>query len=813
MLYSLAQQEGSIGAEVLRNCNVSPDLLSEYLSTSEGISLDGKTDKENTDVVFLWPEFTSETKQLIQRAATLAMDRHHQYIGTEHLLFALVEHSELDWSELLRSVDESLETIRQQLLNVMNSNTKYTSIQALYGNGQSTRLGKDTGANIDESTDNESSSETPALDYFGTDLTASGTQSQLDPVIGRADEIERLIHILSRRTKNNPVLIGEAGVGKTAIVEGLARRIVAGDVPDILLHKRVVALDLSLMIAGTMYRGEFESRIKQLIDEVRQNTDIILFVDELHTLVGAGTVQGGSMDAANILKPALAKGHIRCIGATTSDEYRKFIEADPALDRRFQSIRVNEPTEQEAVEILQGLSEFYEDFHYVKFTPEALTAAVDLAVRFLPEQRLPDKAIDLLDEAGAKARVQRKVPAALKTLDALSREAVGLRRQKETAVRNERYQTAVEIKAKETKLEKKLVTARAQVKKLKLPKTPVTIDDIARVVASVSGVPYSYIAAKPEKRFVELASELKKVVIGQDTAVDAVCAVLRRSAAGLSSGQRPLGSFLFLGPSGVGKTELAKKLAETHFGDNDALLRIDMSEFSESFTVSKMVGAPAGYVGYNDTVKLADHIRRKPYSVVLFDEIEKAHPDIFNVLLQILDEGKLTDSSGRELNFRHSVLVLTSNIGIDLLTKQAELGFDLAEGSTSSIMPFDEVKAAVLQDLQATFPQEFLSRIDKQLVFEPLSEKSLSSIIDLQFSEIAAQLERMNISVRLQSSAKKLIVKEGYEPDQGARGLRRVLTDQVENLLAEKLLSKKISSGDHVSLAAVNGKVVVKKDK
>jgi ATP-dependent Clp protease ATP-binding subunit ClpC len=813
LLLGLSEQQGSRAEGLLKNHDLSAAEIAEHIRnqvTATTAAQAGPTETGPDDavaveeVLFLWPEFAPATKRFIERAAVLAFESRHPYIGTEHLLLALLEYPDVTIGEFFTEHRIPVETLTQQVKAALTAPAATRGARSQAGttspaDGPVPTATSETSA---AAAMTAAASDTPALDYFGTELTAADQVAKLDPVIGRQVELDRLVQILSRRTKNNPVLIGEPGVGKTAIVEGLAKRIADGAVPDILLHKRLFSLDLSLLVAGTMYRGEFESRLKQVMEELRQNPDILLFIDEIHSLVGTGSVQGGTMDAANILKPALAKGQIRCIGATTVDEYRKHIENDPALERRFQPIVVEEPTEAQAEEILRGLRQYYEEFHHVQIPDEVIAAAVRLAVRYLPEKRLPDKAIDLIDEAGARARVHRNVPESLKTLGRLTHLLAKLRQRKEQAVRSEQFQTAVELKEKERQLQEKIAVARRSVQRLHLPATRLTTADLTRVVAAASGVPENHISAAPNRQNNDLRTGLQARIVGQDEAINKVASVLKRSLAGLAAPHRPLGSFLFLGPSGVGKTELAKTLAHQQFGDRNALIRIDMSEFSESFTVSKLIGAPAGYVGYNDRVKFSDQIRRRPHSVVLFDEIEKAHPEIFHVLLQVLDEGRLTDAGGRLLNFRNAVIILTSNVGLDLLNAQAAIGFEDGGSAAGEPLPFADVEQILRDELREVFPVEFLNRIDHTIVFRPLENAALKAIVRLQFAELSARLAERGVRARLLPSAVNAIVASSHQPHQGARLIRRSLTDLVEDPLADLMLRGRLRQGDQVTIGA-----------
>ncbi len=820
LLAGLAEQQGSLGSEVLRSSKVSADTLAQYLQqgamnvhTSSALDAQGQ-ERQNGPVVFLWPEFSQQTKRMIEQAMLIAVEMHHQYVGTEHLLLALLNQPDEDIRAVLATDDGSLAGVRRQLMTMMKLTQPLAEARQsdphAHQRTDAVRV-RDTAAAVTTPVADEDNtpehSDTPALDYFGVDLTAPEQLERLDPVIGRAKEIERLVHILSRRSKNNPVLIGDPGVGKTAIVEGLARRIVLKQVPDVLLNKRIIGLNVASVLAGSMYRGEFEARLRQLIDELHAHPEILLFIDELHTLVGAGGVQGGSLDAANILKPALAKGEVRCIGATTADEYRKHIEHDPALERRFQPILVHEPTEDEAVEMLQGLREPLESYHHVTIRDDVIRAAVQLSVRYIPEKFLPDKAIDLIDEAGAAVKVLQNVPAAVKDLQECQQLLTRLRQKKGAAVAAERFAVAVELKKKERLLVDRLSELQRQVKRTAQPPTPLTVVDIARVVAQSRQLPLEHITAATADRFSTIETAVRDAIVGQDDAVSAVLSVLKRSFTGLSAPQRPLGSFLFLGPSGVGKTELAKVIAEALFGDRSALIRLDMSEFSESFTVSKMLGAPAGYVGYNERISLVDQIRRKPYAVVLFDEVEKAHPDIFNVLLQLLDEGRLTDSTGRALDFRHSVIIMTSNVGIQLLTSQAALGFESQIEKRTGEMTFDEIRSTIMDELKSCFPVEFLNRIDHQIVFQPLDREHVEHIVEREFTPIAARLAERGVTVTLSPAARRVVARQAFNPQQGARMVRKVLTDLIENPLADTVLAGGMQPGTHLTVS-VHGKQI-----
>lgn len=808
VVYSLVEESGSIGSEILQNSNVTVDSIREYLHSDIVLP----SDMLHGSKAKLLPLFSEELKHALEHAAVLALQFGHSYIGTEHVLLSVLEeHNEV--VEAVLAVNEAdISEMQKQLYTILTSTTKLTSLKSMLnqppsntagpgapGSGPGAGSGAQPPHQLPLSmTFQHSSSRTPALDAFGMDLTADEAAQRLDPVIGRQEEIDRAIHILARRRKNNPLLIGEPGVGKTAIVEGLAKRIHAGDVPDFLQQKRIVALDLSLIVAGSMYRGEFESRLRQIVDEMRDNPDIILFIDEVHTLVGAGGVQGGNMDAANILKPALAKGDIRMIGATTADEYRKYIENDPALERRFQTVRVDEPSRADSIAILKGLRKYYEHFHGVRFENEAMAAAVDYAIRFIPDRFLPDKAIDLLDEAAAKARIGVALPPAVKRLNESERALRGLIAQKNAAVQEERFEEARALKEQADALAVAMKTDEALVEGLQPEALPINGHDIAQVVAGMTGMPVEHIESAGLSSLTDLGDRLRKRILGQDHAVERVVGALKRSTTGLSSPERPMGTFLFLGPSGVGKTELAQSLARDHFGDADALIRVDMSEFSEGFTVSKLIGAPAGYIGHDNSPKFAEAIRRKPYAVVLFDELEKAHPDVFNVMLQILENGRLTDSHGRELNFRNSIIVLTSNIGIDMLTKQAALGFGDGSGSESTAMSASEIESVITGELKSYLPQEFLNRIDHHIVFQPLDERVVRRIVTLELAPLQKRLRTKGVKLSLRPAARKWLAQQGFSPDSGARGIRQVVARHIEEPIADLLLSGDASSGNAV---------------
>ena len=651
---------------------------------------------------------------------------------------------------------------------------------------------------------------TPTLDRYGRDLTELARNGELDPVIGREREIERVIQILSRRTKNNPVLIGEAGVGKTAIAEGIAQRIVEGSLPEPLLNKRLVTIELGSVVAGTKYRGEFEKRMERILNEIRKAKNIILFIDEIHTLVGAGAAEG-AIDASNILKPALARGELQCIGATTFDEYRKYIERDEALERRFQTVMVNEPTVSQTIEILKGLRDRYEAFHRVKITDEALVAAAKLSHRYIQGRFLPDKAIDVMDEAAARVRLQSSVrPKKLKSVET---ELEQVRKEKEAAIRAQEFEKAAKLRDREKNLRRILMEEKTQwetERGKKAEEEVVTEKDIAYIVSSWTNIPIRDLTEEESKRLLRMEEAIHKRMVGQDEAIKAVCQSIRRAQAGVKNIRRPIGCFMFLGPTGVGKTELARSLAEFLFGDEDAMIRLDMSEYMEKFTVSRLTGAPPGYVGYEEGGELTEKVRRRPYSVVLLDEIEKAHPDVFNILLQIMEDGRLSDNLGHTVDFRNTVLIMTSNLGAEQIRSDSSLGFRSGEGGG---MSYEEMKSRVLSELKHHFRPEFLNRLDEIIVFHALSQEEIKKIVDLILDEEKKLLKEKDIKLEVTPEARDLIAKEGYDPDFGARPLRRAIQRLIENPLSEEILQGKFKEGDTVIVTVENGRMVFTKKK
>ena len=726
--------------------------------------------------------YTPRAKKVIELSMDEARKLGHTYVGTEHILLGLIREGEGVAARVLNNLGVSLNKARQQVLQLL---------------GNSETLPTHPGS--------ASQANTPTLDGLSRDLTQAARDGKLDPVIGRSKEIDRVIQVLSRRTKNNPVLIGEPGVGKTAVAEGLAQRIVDGEIPEILRGKRVMTLDMGTVVAGTKYRGEFEDRLKKIMDEIRQAGNIILFIDELHTLIGAGGAEG-AIDASNILKPALARGELQCIGATTLDEYRKYIEKDAALERRFQPIQVDEPTVEEAIQILEGLRDRYEAHHRVKITDEAIRQAVYLSDRYITDRFLPDKAIDLIDEAGSKVRLSSyTVPPELKELEQKMEE---VKKEKDAAVQSQEFEKAAALRDKEQKLREELEITRNHWKADQgKTDSKVTAEDIADVVASWTGIPVSKLAQEETERLLNMEEILHKRVIGQEEAVKSVARAIRRARAGLKDPKRPIGSFIFLGPTGVGKTELARALAEAMFGDEDAMIRIDMSEYMEKHSTSRLVGSPPGYVGYDEGGQLTEKVRRKPYSVVLFDEVEKAHPEVFNILLQVLEDGRLTDGKGRTVDFRNTIIIMTSNVGASLIRKDNRLGFSVGDATEDE---YEHMKNNVMEELKKTFRPEFLNRIDDVIVFHALKEEHLQEIVSLMAEDLRKRLNEQDIDFELTDAAKKHLAKEGFDDQYGARPLRRAIQKQVEDRLSEELLRGNIHAGSRVIIDAEDGKLVVK---
>jgi len=727
--------------------------------------------------------YTPRVKKVLALAGKEAKALNHSYVGTEHILLGLLREGEGVAARVLKNLEVDIERTRNEILRELDPNFSSEDEEAgEFGDELSPVSAKKDG-------------KTPALRAFGRDLTELATQNELDPVIGRAPEIERVIQILCRRTKNNPVLIGEAGVGKTAIVEGLAQEIASGNVPELLRDRKVITLDLALMVAGTKYRGQFEERIKAVMDEIRRSKNVILFIDELHTIVGAGSAEG-AMDASNIIKPALSRGELQCVGATTLNEYRKYIEKDAALARRFQQVKVEEPSVEDAIQILQGLRSKYEMHHKSHFTEDAIEACVKLSSRYLTDRYLPDKAIDIMDEAGAKARIGAMTrPPEVKGIEAEIEEIVI---EKESAIKDQDFETAAALRDKEKnkrrEVEELLEEWRASSEENIID---VSEDDIMSVVSKWTGVPLQRMEEKETEKLLKMEEELKSRVIGQDEAVTAISKALIRSRADLKNPRRPIGSFIFLGPTGVGKTYLAKNLAEFMFGDSDALIQIDMSEYMEKFTSSRLIGSPPGYVGYEEGGQLSEAVRRRPYSVVLFDEVEKAHPDVMHLLLQILEEGQITDSLGRKIDFRNTIIILTSNTGAELAKKQTSVGFGAAGEDTAD---YESMKEKILEQSKTAFKPEFLNRLDEKIVFHMLERHDLIKIVDLEITSVLERLAEKDMHLKLDKSAKEFLIEKGYDPDYGARPMRRAVERNLEDPLAEKLLRGDVSQGHDIKV-------------
>ncbi|RMH30264.1 MAG: ATP-dependent Clp protease ATP-binding subunit [Planctomycetota bacterium] len=769
ILLGLVKEGSGVGANVLKNLGV--DLRKVRLEVEKLV-------RSGPDMVTMGklPQ-TPRAKKVFEYAIEEARNLNHNYVGTEHLLLGLLREHDGVAAQVLMNLGLKLEEVREEVLNLLGAGVEGEEADAGGPSGAPARKGK---------------SQTPALDSFGRDLTELAKAGELDPVIGRADEIERVLQILCRRTKNNPVLLGEAGVGKTAIVEGLAQKIVSNDVPELLQERRLVVLDLAMMVAGTKYRGQFEERIKAVMNEVRRAKNIILFIDELHTLVGAGGAEG-AIDASNVLKPALARGEIQCIGATTFDEYRKYIEKDAALVRRFQPITVEPPTAEQTVLILKGLRDRYEQHHRVKITDDAVRAAVELSDRYITGRVQPDKSIDVLDEAGARVRLNSMTkPPDLADLEEQI-ERLGV--EKDEAVKNADYEAAAELRDTAEQLRKKKEELLKEWRK-KSSEVDGVVDEevIAEVVSKMTGVPLTRLKKEEAERLLQLEAELHKKVVSQDEAIKAIAKAIRRARAGLKDPKRPMGSFIFVGPSGVGKTLLSKALAEFMFGDEDALIHLDMSEYMEKHNVSRLVGAPPGYVGYEEGGQLTERIRRRPYAVVLLDEIEKAHPDVFNMLLQIMEEGRLTDSFGRHVDFRNVVLIMTSNIGADLIKGGGGFGF----AQRSDEQNFENIKSILMKEIERYFRPEFINRLDDVIVFRPLTKDDLVTIVEYETGKVRDRVAGQGLELVLDQSAKDFLIEKGYNPDFGARPLRRAIGTYIEDPLAEQLLAGDLKNAGRI---------------
>ncbi len=781
VLIGLTKVKNSVAAKALKELGIVTENIFEAVEDHVG-----RGNKKVTSIYM-----TPRVKYILELAVQMANRMNHNYVGTEHILLGLLSDGSGVAAAILQSMDVRTNDVVDAIRNILGSNSKG------HNDGQE-------GSNGD--------GELGDLSDFATDLNEYAKQGKIDPVIGRDTEIQRVIQILSRRTKNNPVLIGEPGVGKTAIAEGLAQRIVTGNVPEILRNKRIISLSIGAMLAGAKYRGEFEERLKKAIDEVQQHDDMIIFIDEIHTLVGAGATEG-AMDAANILKPALARGEFQVIGATTLDEYKKHIEKDAALERRFQPVQVGEPNEEDALEILKGLRDRYEAFHKAKITDEALKAAVSLSSRYITDRFLPDKAIDVVDEAASKVRMQ--VFSTAPDVKALEERLKVVKNEKEAAVTSQDFEKAAKLRDEEKTLVKDISDKKSAAKEESDQKLVVTEDDIAAVVAQWTGIPVAKIAEEESETLLHLEKELHKRVVGQDDAVTAVAKAVRRARAGLKDPKRPIGSFLFLGPTGVGKTELARALASSLFGDESAMIRLDMSEYMEKHTVSRLVGAPPGYVGYEEGGQLTDAVRRKPYSVILLDEVEKAHADFFNILLQVLDDGRLTDSQGRTVDFRNTVIIMTSNLGAKALHKNSpELGFLAPKKSQSSInqsnsIDFKEAKKSVMDAVKRHFRPEFLNRIDEMIVFHPLTEEDLQQIVSILMSDVTKRLKERELQLEITAEAMQLLVKEGSDFTMGARPLKRAIQRLIEDPVSDLILKGDATEGKTIKADVKDNEIVV----
>ena len=796
ILLGLLHEGTNVAAKALSSIGI--DLYTVRQRVHELVEKEDFDDLETEEI-----GYSPEAKTIMEYAVEQAQALGHDYIGTEHILLGIIYDTESIACEILISLGADLDIIHDAILDLLNEDT-LNDMPKLNVFKENKAPKKDNNAKDNKQKNN---SATPLLDKYGRDLNILAQEEKIDPVIGRNREIERVIQILSRRTKNNPILIGEPGVGKTAVTEGLAQRLINGNIPKVLASKRIISLNMASLVAGTKYRGDFEDRLKKIIDEIIENKNIILFIDEMHTLVGAGAAEG-SMDAANILKPALSRGEIQVIGATTLKEYKKYIEKDSALERRFQTIMVNEPSAEDAISILKGIRNKYEEFHCAKITDEAIKAAVKISQRYITDRFLPDKAIDLMDEAAAKVRLKTvNIPT---NISQLEQKIQDLKKAKEKAIDNQDYELAATIRDQEIQIKEELATAKTAWETQNNAQIAVTEEDIADVATLWTGIPVKRLVAKEADRLLHIEDIIHKRVVGQNEGVNAVAKAIRRARAGLKDPKRPIGSFLFLGPTGVGKTELARSLAEAIFGDESAMIRFDMSEYMEKHTVSRMLGAPPGYIGYDEGGLLTDAVRRKPYAVILLDEIEKAHPDIFNILLQVLDDGRLTDSQGRTVDFKNTVIIMTSNAGAFKLQPQKTNTMGFAVNEDKQIK--QNAKKIVMDEVKRQFKPEFLNRIDEIIIFEPLTDKELTQIVTLLLNDVQKRLAEMDIELIIKDEVKSYLLKHGTDTIYGARPLKRAVQRYLQDPLAEKLLQKNIKSMQKIIVDCVEDKLTFKID-
>lgn len=796
ILLGLLHEGTNVAAKALSSIGI--DLYTVRQRVHELVEKEDFDDLETEEI-----GYSPEAKTIMEYAVEQAQALGHDYIGTEHILLGIIYDTESIACEILISLGADLDIIHDAILDLLNEDT-LNDMPKLNVFNENKAPKKDNNAKDNKQKNN---SATPLLDKYGRDLNILAQEEKIDPVIGRNHEIERVIQILSRRTKNNPILIGEPGVGKTAVTEGLAQRLINGNIPKVLASKRIISLNMASLVAGTKYRGDFEDRLKKIIDEIIENKNIILFIDEMHTLVGAGAAEG-SIDAANILKPALSRGEIQVIGATTLKEYKKYIEKDSALERRFQTIMVNEPSAKDAISILKGIRNKYEEFHCAKITDEAIKAAVKISQRYITDRFLPDKAIDLIDEAAAKVRLKTvNIPT---NISQLEQKIQDLKKAKEKAIDNQNYELAATIRDQEIKIKEELATAKTAWETQNNAQIAVTEEDIADVATLWTGIPVKRLVAKEADRLLHIEDIIHKRVVGQNEGVNAVAKAIRRARAGLKDPKRPIGSFLFLGPTGVGKTELARSLAEAIFGDESAMIRFDMSEYMEKHTVSRMLGAPPGYIGYDEGGLLTDAVRRKPYAVILLDEIEKAHPDIFNILLQVLDDGRLTDSQGRTVDFKNTVIIMTSNAGAFKLQPQKTNTMGFAVNEDKQIK--QNAKKIVMDEVKRQFKPEFLNRIDEIIIFEPLTDKELTQIVTLLLNDVQKRLAEMDIELIIKDEVKSYLLKHGTDTIYGARPLKRAVQRYLQDPLAEQLLQKSIKSMQKIIVDCVEDKLTFKVD-